>query len=240
MRRIQFLSNIYAIKRATAKKSSNRFLPLTLLTDTFLYSNIEFHECNRIFYRRTLMIRFNISCEKFLSNIYKIKRVRQWVRKIQIEPQVYDRIFYLNKHTHTYIYIDLTLFELRAKKIRRAGSKWAKRPIRVMRMLFCRYIYIYTRTHDRAGNYGNRLPSSPPSCIPVYGIVGISRVVSGTWIVLSHDHFREFALFRAFSFFTRLSPAKNHRIIVRDHRGKIFGPIFEWTNKFRTSETFFL
>lgn len=61
------------------------------------------------------MIRFNISCEKFLSNIYKIKRVRQWVRKIQIEPQVYDRIFYLNTHTHTHIYRFNSLWITREK-----------------------------------------------------------------------------------------------------------------------------
>ena len=47
------------------------------------------------------------------------------------------------------------------------------------------------------GNYGKRLPFSSPLEYPsIWYLVGISRVVSGTWtplatIVFSHDHFRE-------------------------------------------------
>lgn len=75
------------------------------------------------------------------------------------------------------------------------------------------------------GNYGKRLPFSSPLEYPsIWYLVGISRVVSGTWtplatIVFSHDHFRELPCPARFHFLPALilpspssSRAKNHRI----------------------------
>lgn len=75
--------------------------------------------------------------------------------------------------------------------------------------IFFAYTYIYIHEAEWAAMENDYLPPSPLSYPGIWYLVGISRVVSGTWtplatIVFSHDHFRELPCSARFHFLPAL------------------------------------